>query len=626
MKIKKIFVLLLITVFFFSCKETREIDEVQKSPNIVWLVSEDNSKHFLKLYEEGGAPMPNIEALAEKGIVFNNAFSNAPVCSVARSTIISGCYAPRVGSQFHRRMEFAPMPDGLKMFPEYLREAGYYTSNNAKEDYNFIKSDSVWDESSKTATYKNRKPNQPFFHVQNFHSTHEGQLHFTKAQMDSLNTTTATDVVPVFPYHPDTPIFRYTNAYYRDLHQKVDTQIGEFINQLEEDGLMENTIVFYYGDHGGVLPRSKGYIYESGLNVPMVVYVPEKWKHLSLMKMGSRTDTFVQFIDLAPTVLNLAGVEIPEQIDGQAFLGETVTNENLIDRNTTFGYADRFDEKYDLVRSLRKGKYKYIRNYQPFNVDGLFNFYRYKMLAYKEWQQLFDDGKLNEQQEQFFKTRSPEALYDLERDPHEVHNLAAEPSHQSTLLELRSNLQNQVKSMPDLSFYPEPYFIESGLSNPVAFGQQNKNEITELIDIADLSLKSFDESKEKIEAALKSDNPWKRYWGLIVCSSFGKESYPFFKMGVQLSKHDTNNLVRIRAVEFLMLHVQNVPSDLIFEILKNAKSETETNLILNSITLIKTVQPEFKINMPKTMFPAEWLEKEGDLVRRRIEFINETKI
>ena len=545
----RILVFVGILFLLISCSDQPKEKEESEKPNIVWLVSEDNSKHFLKLYDKGGASMPNVEALAEKGIVFNNAFSNAPVCSVARSTIISGCYAPRVGAQYHRRMELAPMPDGLKMFPEYLREAGYYTTNNSKEDYNFIKSDNVWDESSRNASYKNRKPGQPFFHVQNFGTTHEGQLHFSEVQMDSLATKTSTENVTVFPYHPDTPTYRFTNAYYRDLHQKVDAQIGEFISQMEEDGLMENTIIFYYGDHGGVLPRSKGYIYESGLNVPMVVYAPEKWKHLSPVEIGSRTDVFVQFIDLAPTVLNLAGVEIPEQIDGKAFLGKTVTTENLNKRNTTFGYADRFDEKYDLVRSLRKGKYKYIRNYQPFNIDALFNFYRYKMLAYKEWEQLFEDGKLNKEQEQFFKARAPEALYDIEKDPHEVHDLAADPSYESTLKELRSSLQDLVKSMPDLSFYPEPYFLKEGLSNPVAFGQQNKTEITELIDIADLSLKSFDESKEEIEKALKSDNPWKRYWGLTVCSFFGKESYPFFKMAVQMSKEDKENLVQQQKIQ-----------------------------------------------------------------------------
>ena len=622
MLIKSILRYLIIAVLCFSCNENDRQTERIESPNIVWLVSEDNSKHFLKLYDENGASMPNVEALAEKGIVFNNAFSNAPVCSVARSTIISGCYAPRVGAQYHRRMELAPMPDGLKMFPEYLREAGYYTTNNSKEDYNFIKSENVWDESTRNASYKNRKSGQPFFHVQNFGGTHEGQLHFSETQMDSITTVTPQENVAVFPYHPKTPIFRFTNAYYRDLHRQTDAQIGEFIKQLEAEGLMENTIIFYYGDHGGVLPRSKGYIYESGLHVPMVVYFPERWKHLAPYKNGSRTDAFVQFIDLAPTILNLAGVDIPEQIDGKPFLGKIVTEDNLNKRNTTFGYADRFDEKYDLVRSFRKGKYKYIRNYQPFNIDALFNFYRYKMLAFKEWQQLFEEGKLNEEQEQFFKARSPEALYDIEKDPHELHNLSADPSYKSTLEELRSNLQHQVKSMPDLSFYPESYFLEAGLSNPVGFGAQNKYEIAELIDIADLSLKSFEESKEEIEKALKSDNPWKRYWGLIVCSSFGKESHPFFKMTVQISKEDKENLVRLRAVEFLMLHVQNVPSDLILEIIENAKSETETNLILNSIALIKTVKSDFKINIPKTMFPSEWYDQEGDLVNRHIDFIN----
>lgn len=619
-KVGLLFGLLLVTM---ACDRKNQSNETGEKPNIVWLVSEDNSKHYLKLYDEGGASMPHIEALAEKGIVFNNAFSNAPVCSVARSTIISGCYAPRVGTQYHRRMQLAPMPEGLKMFPEYLRQAGYYTTNNAKEDYNFIKSDSVWDESSKEASYKNRKSGQPFFHVQNFHTTHEGQLHFTKAHMGSTIPRNAVEDVPVFPYHPDTPTYRFTNAYYRDLHQKMDAQIGEFLNQLEKDGLMDDTIIFYYGDHGGVLPRSKGYIYESGLHVPMVVYVPEKWKHLTPMQSGSRTDAFVQFIDLAPTVLKLAGMPIPEQIDGKPFLGESISLQQLEQRNTAIGYADRFDEKYDLVRSIRKGKYKYMRNYQPFNVDALFNFYRYKMLAYSEWQQLFLTGELNDQQQQFFKTRAPEALYDIEQDPHEVHNLATDPKYQDTLLELRTSLQEQVKSMPDLSFYPESYFLEAGLSNPVSFGQQHKNEISELIDIADLSLQPFDAVKADIEKALLSENPWKRYWGLMVCSTFGKESYPFFKMGVQLSKYDTNNLVRARAIEYLMLHVQNVPNSLILEVLANATSETETNLILNSIALIKTLRSDFKINIPKNTFPPEWTDKEGDLVNRRIDFINE---
>ena len=294
--------LLLGYLFFFCLLPAQE-----ERPNMVWVVSEDNSQHYLNLYGEGGASMPHIEALASKGLVFNHMFSMGPVCSVARSTIISGCYAPRTGTQYHRRTDFAPMPDGLEMFPAYLRKAGYYTSNNSKEDYNYLKAENVWDESSRSASYRNRKPGQAFFHVQNFGTTHEGQLHFSEADMKERKTSKDPNSITPFPYHPNTPLFRYTYAWYDELHQKVDRQIGEFLAQLEADGVMDNTIVFYYGDHGGVLPRSKGYIYESGLHVPLVVYIPPKWQHLAPASPGSRIDGFTRFIDLAPTVLHLAG-------------------------------------------------------------------------------------------------------------------------------------------------------------------------------------------------------------------------------------------------------------------------------------------------------------------------------
>ena len=591
-------------------------------PNIVWLVTEDNSKHFLKLYEEGGASMPNVEALAQKGIVFNHAFSNAPVCSVARSTLISGCYAPRVGTQYHRKMDLAPMPDGVEMFPAYLRTAGYYTTNNNKEDYNFIKSEGVWDESSKKATYKNRKTNQPFFHVQNFGTTHEGKLHFTKEQMQNSPTQTSPESIEPFPYHPNTPTYRYTYAQYHDLHKKADAEIGQFLQQLETDGLMENTIIFYYGDHGGVLPRSKGYIYESGLHVPLVVYFPEKWQHLAPVKMGSRTDAFVQFIDFAPTVLNLAGAPIPDEIDGQPFLGKNIIKADLAKRNTAFSYADRFDEKYDLVRGLRKGKYKYLRNYQPFNIDALFNFYRYKMQAFQEWETLYKAGKLSEPQKQFFQIRTPEALYDLKNDPHEVHNLAANPAYQATLASLRQELQEQVQAMPDLSFYPEPYFLENGLSNPVQFGQQHKKEIGELVEIADLSLLSFKKAKKGIKKALKSNNPWKRYWGLIACSSLGKSAAPLYKKARKIAAKDTEKLVQLRALEFLALNNQAINQEDLLNILRKAETKTEANLILNTVALLKTLNPALNYHFPKSMFDQDWVKKPGDLVNRRVDFIN----
>ena len=588
-------------------------------PNIVWIVSEDNSKHWLRLYEEGGAAMPNIEKLAENGLVFQNAFSNAPVCSVARSTLITGSYAPRIAAQYHRRGAMAPMPEGLRMFPHYLREAGYYTTNNSKTDYN-LSDKGMWDESSNKATYRNRGFEQPFFHVQNFGRTHEGQLHFTEEFMEENATQTDPYAIKVFPYHPDTPVFRYTYAKFQDHHIETDAQMGGFLARLKDDGVADDTIVFYYGDHGGVLPRGKGYAYESGLNVPLVVYAPEKWRHLLPVNAGKSVDGFVSFIDFGPTVLNLAGVDVPETMDGKPFLGEGVTARDLDRRDEAFGYADRFDEKYDLVRTFRKGKYKYIRNYQPFNFDGLFNDYRYKMLAYREWRAMYQAGELNAVQSQFFEPREAEALYDIEEDPHETNNLADDPKSASVLRDLRQRLTNQVKEISDLSFLPEPAMLSEALSNPVQFGRENQDRIGKLVDTANLSLLPFAKAKSGIAKAFKSNDPWVRYWGAIVCSSFGKEAWSFTETAKNLVKNDVNNLVRVRAAEFLALIGAVKPQKAIYLSLKNAESEVEANLILNTVTLLQDGQPGYKFNINPGIFPKEWRSNLRGNVSRRLAY------
>ncbi len=384
---------------------------------------------------------------------------------------------------------------------------------------------------------------------------------------------------------------------------------------------MDNTIIFYYGDHGGVLPRSKGYIYETGIHVPMVVYAPPRWQHLMPLPPGSRTDGFVRFIDLAPTVLHLAGVEVPPQMDGQPFLGLGVTAQNLRDRNAVFSYADRFDEKYDLVRAVRVGKYKYIRNYQPFNVDALYNFYRYKMLIYREWKELFLDGQLNEQQRQFFLPRSAEALYDLEEDPFELNNLADQPAYADTLLALRHRLQHQVKSMPDLSFYPEPVFLQEGLYDPVHWGQAQKGEIAQLVDIADLMLAPFDQVKKPLHRALRSDRPWHRYWALIVCSAFGAEAAALYETARRLLAQDPSGLVRMRAAEFLGLTRQQDPSLDLLKILARSETAAEANLVLNTIALLMEVRPEYRVKVGPKYIQPQWMENPRDLVARRYQYL-----
>lgn len=590
-------------------------------PNIIWLVSEDNSADWLKLYNENGATMPTVEKLAKQGLVFNHAFSCAPVCSVARSTIISGCYAPRTGTQYHRKQATVPMPDGVKMFPYYLRQAGYHTSNCVKEDYNFNPEDKkgVWDMSSRKATYRERKPGQPFFHVQNYTTTHEGSLHFRNMEQE---TTTDPASVKLYPYHPDTKLFRYTYARYLDNHMKLDAQMGKFVEQLKEDSLMDDTFIIYYGDHGGVLPRGKGYAYNNGLQVPMVVYIPKNWTHLVPAEAGSHIDGAVEFVDLSATVLNLAGVKIPDGIDGEPFLGRGVELDELNARDTSFGYADRFDEKYDFVRTLRKGKFRYMRNYQPFNFDGLHNFYRYRMLAYQEWHDMFHAGKLKAEQRQFFERRPAETLYNIDKDPHELNNLAGDPAYADKLVELRRLLQKQVKSMPDLSFFPEPVMLAEGRDNPTEFGQQKKQEIAKLVDIADLSLRAFPEAKQQIGRALSSENPWERYWGLVTCSSFAEQAAPFYKKARSIAETDGVPLVRVRAAEFLGLTGEADPRPVIMDVLKKTTDPIEANLILNSVALLEDSKLGYDFDLSEFK-SASWATEKGSLAKHRIEHLQQ---
>ncbi len=590
-------------------------------PNFVWLISEDNSTHFMRLFDETGPATPNIEKLAAHGLVFDRAFSNAPVCSAARSTLVTSCYAPRIGTQYHRREKLVPMPDGVRMFPAYLRDAGYYTTNNRKEDYNAIKGDDVWDESSRRATWRNRKPGQPFFHQQSsYNVTHESSLHFPASAME---TPTETDPASVFlaPCHPDTPTFRYTYARYHDRIRQMDAQIGEMVDQLADAGLLEDTFIFYFGDHGGVLPGSKGYLCERGLHVPLVVRVPEKWKHLVDAELGTRVRGFVNFIDFGPTLLNLAGLEPPSGFDGRPFLGKGVPMAEVNARDETFGHADRFDEKYDLVRTLRKGDLKYVRSYQPFNFDGLYNKYRYKMLAYTEWRDLYRAGKLNEVQSQFFEPRPAEALYDLRSDPYETKSLAGDPDYAEALADMRRRLAERVKGLPDLSFFPESYLVDHGFDNPVAFGQTHRKEIARLVDVADLSLVPFAEARGRMAKALASNDRWQRYWGLIVCSSHGKAAGEFAETAKQLAENDPEPLVRVRAAEFLGLVGAADPRATIADSLLKSKSTVEANLILNTAVLLQDGKPGYRFDLARGKIIGDRPKEKARYVSDRLDYL-----
>ncbi len=592
---------------------------MEEQPNFVWIISEDNSKHYMELFDPHGIATPHITKMAEEGILFTRAFSNAPVCSVARSTLISSCYGPRTGTQFHRRSQLVPLPHGVEMFPTYLKRAGYYTTNRSKEDYNYIKGEGVWDESSRTAHWTNREPGQPFFHKESHPVSHESSLHFSAELMESYRPVTDTDSVHLFPYHPDTELFRFTGAYYRDRILAVDTIVGRVIEQLEKEDLLESTFLFYFGDHGGVLPGSKGYAYETGLHVPLVVRIPKKFRHLVDLKRGETTDGFVSFIDFGPTLLELAGIEIPTGIDGRAFLGEGVTSEELEERQVTYGYADRFDEKYDMVRTVRNGDLKYMRSYQPFNVDGLQNNYRYRCLAFQQWRELYREGELNDIQASFFEPREPEALYDLSTDPYETNNLAGNPDLGEQLSEMRDLMEEWVKGMPDLSFYPENILLRDAFENPVLFGEQHKDEIGLLIDIANLELLPFEEARPGIEHALVSADPLEKYWGLIVCSAFGPEAVEFKEQAVALCTH-SDLLVRTRAAEFLGLTGLGDPVPVIVEALYGSEEGVEALLILNSLVLLMDGPYAYSFELDHGELSPE--VREDQQVQRRLEYID----
>ena len=415
------------------------------SPNILWITSEDNGLH-LGSYGDKYAVTPNLDQLAGRGMIYRNAWSTAPVCAPARTTLISGLYPPSTGSQ-HMRSN-TRLPASMKMYPQYLRAAGYYCTNNSKEDYNLAKPGQVWDESSSQAHWRNRKPGQPFFAIFNFTISHESQI---RNQPHELKHDPAEARVPA--YHPDTPEVRRDWAQYYDRVTEMDELAGGVLRELEQAGLAGDTIIFYYGDHGSGMPRSKRWTFNSGLNVPLIVYFPEKYRHLAPggYKPGGETDRLVGFIDLTPTLLSVAGIQPPAHFQGHSFAGKYEAPEQPY----IYGFRGRMDERYDMVRSARDKRYIYIRNYKPHKIYGQFIDYMFQTPTTRVWRELYDAGKLSAPRTFFWETKPPEELYDLSADRDEVNNLAKSAAHQEILKRLRQAQRQLAVRIRDVGFLPE---------------------------------------------------------------------------------------------------------------------------------------------------------------------------
>ncbi|RUL87074.1 DUF229 domain-containing protein [Tautonia sociabilis] len=524
-------------------------------PNILWITCEDISPN-VGAFGDPYAVTPNIDRLASQGVRYRNAFAPIGVCAPARSTIITGMFPPSIGSQ-HMRCQ-GTLPEGVLLFPSYLRDAGYYCTNNVKTDYNLPTPEGTWDESSTTASYRNRAEGQPFFAVFNFTSSHESQIRLPEDQYRDRVAGFAPGErhdpadAPVPPYHPDTPAVRRDWARYADMITFMDKQVGALLDQLEADGLADDTIVFFYSDHGAGMPRGKRWLYDSSTKVPFIVRFPEKYSRFAPGPPGSETDRLISFVDLAPTVLSLAGLEIPAHMQGSAFLGDRAGEP----RRYVHGFRDRMDERYDLIRMVRDERYKYIRNYLPqlpyFHHQHIS--YMYEMPTMQDWQRMADAGALTGPPAAFMALEKPaEELYDTEADPFEVNNLAGSPEHRAILERLRAEHRRWQLEIVDLGLLTEadlrtrfgdrpPY--DAVREDPTIYP------IARIAAAADLAGRGDPSDVDDLAALLDDPDPAVRWWAATGLAIRGDSALPVSSRLVTAT-NDPAPWVRVAAADAL---------------------------------------------------------------------------
>ena len=518
-------------------------------PNILWVTSEDHGPE-MGCYGDSLARTPNIDGLAAKGMIFKHAWSVAPVCAPARTSIISGMYPSSSGGLHMRSM--VSMPAGTKMYPQFLREAGYFCTNNSKTDYNLREPGKVWDDSSNKAHWKNRSDGQPFFAIFNSTKSHESQIR-------TRPHTQITDPkkVRVPAYHPDTPEIREDWAQYYDKVSEADADAGRQLNEIADAGLSEDTIVFYYGDHGSGMPRSKRWPSNSGLHVPMVVYFPKKWEHLAPReyKTGGASDRLVSFVDLAPTVLSLAGIKPPDWMQGNAFAGPHQSQPQPF----IYGQRGRMDERMDMVRSVTDGRYVYLRNYFPHVSQAQHVSYQFETPTTRVWNDLFSAGKTNDAQSIFWRVpKAVEELYDLKSDRDEVHNLAEFPDHRTILERFRNAQREHVIKVRDVCFLPErEIHSRSEGSTPYELARDPaKYPLERILSAAELSSRLNSTDAPELLTLMKDKDSAVRYWGTLGLLMRGADFVTSNKAVLQSALSDVSPNVRIVAAQSLALYCE----------------------------------------------------------------------
>jgi N-sulfoglucosamine sulfohydrolase len=434
-------------------------------PNIVWISNEDMSPR-LGVYGDALARTPVLDRFASQSIRYTNAFTTAPVCAPSRAAIITGMYQTAIGAQHMRTTEdrvpelpgpyLAVPPFYVKAFPEYLRAAGYYTTNRAKTDYQFGVPFTIWDEVGQGAHWRNRTDKtQPFFSVFNLEVTHESQIFPSSPARKGKRLVTNPAAIQVPTYYPDTPAVREELARMYDNIADMDTQVGQILKQLEDDGLSESTIVLYWSDHGDGVPRAKRSLYDSGLRVPLMIRWPKSLG--STVTPGSTSNELVSFVDLAPTVLALAGVTIPAHLPGRVLVGPKAgTPPEFV-----FAARDRMDTEYDMMRSARDARFLYIRNFSPELPYAGHITYRNQSAIMQEWFRLQAERALTGPPALWMRTARPaEELYDTRTDPHQTNDLSADDANRVTLERMRKAVNDWMARSADQGLVNEPEMIQ----------------------------------------------------------------------------------------------------------------------------------------------------------------------
>ena len=558
---------LTLLVFGLIASAASNVHADGNKPNILWLSAEDISPH-IGCYGDPHAKTPNIDALAERGVRYKNCFTTAGVCAPCRSGIITGVYQSTLGTH-HMRCK-AILPDYIKPFPVYLREAGYYCTNNSKTDYQFKHPKETWDVSSRKAHWKNRKDkSQPFFAVFNFGGCHESGINndgmyrsVTENLTDELRQDPNQLELP--PYYPDTPVVREDWKRNYELITAMDAWAGDLIQELKDEGVYDNTIIFFWSDHGVGLPRAKRWLYDSGTHIPLVIEIPEKYRIAGQGTPGAVNDELISSVDFAPTVLNLAGVKLKDHFQGRAFLGESLTEK----REFVYGARDRMDERYDIIRMVRSARYKYLRNYEPFKP-----YYQYmntpeKGATMRELRRVHAEGGLPPAAALFMADGKPaEELYDLETDPDEINNLASDSALSETLAEMRAAHLKWVAQTRDIGLVPESEIVRREQNTKSRYNillDADKQLIDQIRDTANMAV-NCRQNYPDLMIAMDAQDAVVRYWAAIGIGNMGADGASaknFVLKGLQ----DEAPCVRIASARAMLKFGESEPA---LAVLKN---------------------------------------------------------